>query len=607
MPGQQYATTFVVEIDGRPLPEDVRALLLSAYVDDSRAVPDLVVLRFRDPDRVVVGKTGVKIGATVKVSVAAPDKGAPAPLVTAEVTALEAELDSTGTFTVVRGLDHSHRLFRGRSTETYQQVTASDVARKVATRAGLAVGTVESTSVVHEHVSQGNVTDWAFLQALAAAEGYEVSVADGKFAFGPPTSSADAPAPSGQPEAEPLVLRAGIDLLRLHAVVTSAEQVREVQVRGWDVAQKQALVGTAPAGTTSATIATTPAELAKAFGDRTYVSVDVPYRSQAQVEAAAKAMAEQISGAFAELEGVARGNPALRAGVAVALDNLGAPFDGKYTVTTSRHAYDPATGYTCAFRVTGRQERSLYGLTAGGAAARATVAGVVPAQVTNTGDPQKQGRVKLRYPWLSDTYESDWARTVHIGAGPDRGAMVLPEVNDEVLVAFEQGDLDRPYVLGGLYNGVDAPAAGPTDTVDGGSGAVNRRAVVSRTGHRLELLEKPGGPDGVQLVTGDDKLRLELDKQGGRILVRADGTVVIEAKRGVTVDAGTSDIALTGKAITLTATQGVSVDAGGGDLALASRVKVDVHGTQVAIAGDARTELKGGAMCTIQAAMIQIN
>jgi uncharacterized protein involved in type VI secretion and phage assembly len=185
--------------------------------------------------------------------------------------------------------------------------------------------------------------------------------------------------------------------------------------------------------------------------------------------------------------------------------------------------------------------------------------------------------------------------------------MVLPEVNDEVLVAFEQGDLDRPYVLGGLYNGVDAPAAGPTDTVDGGSGAVNRRAVVSRTGHRLELLEKPGGPDGVQLVTGDDKLRLELDKQGGRILVRADGTVVIEAKRGVTVDAGTSDIALTGKAITLTATQGVSVDAGGGDLALASRVKVDVHGTQVAIAGDARTELKGGAMCTIQAAMVKIN
>ena len=273
MPGQQYATTFVVEIDGRPLPEDVRALLLSAYVDDSRAVPDLVVLRFRDPDRVVVGKTGVKIGATVKVSVAAPDKGAPAPLVTAEVTALEAELDSTGTFTVVRGLDHSHRLFRGRSTETYQQVTASDVARKVATRAGLAVGTVESTSVVHEHVSQGNVTDWAFLQALAAAEGYEVSVADGKFAFGPPTSSADAPAPSGQPEAEPLVLRAGIDLLRLHAVVTSAEQVREVQVRGWDVAQKQALVGTAPAGTTSATIATTPFTAMKSGSDAPAIGV----------------------------------------------------------------------------------------------------------------------------------------------------------------------------------------------------------------------------------------------------------------------------------------------------------------------------------------------
>lgn len=606
MPGQQYAATFVVEIGGSPLPEDVRALLIAAYVDDSRNVPDLVVLRFRDPDRLVVGKTGVTIGSPVKVSVAAPDKGAPTPLVSAEVTALEVEIDSTGTYTVLRGLDHSHRLFRGRSTETYVQMTSSDIARKVAARVGLTVGTVEPTSVVLEHVSQGNATDWAFLQALAAAEGYEVSVADGKFAFRRPTRSADAPTPSQRPEAEPLVLRHGTDLLRLHAVVTSAEQVKEVQVRGWDVAQKRALVGTAPAATVSAQLSTTPAELAKAFGDRTYAAVDVPYRSQAQVDAAAKAIAEQIAGAFAELDGVARGNPALRAGAAVSLDNLGAPFDGKYTITTTRHSYDPVAGYTSAFRVSGRQERSLYGLTAAGGPP-AGIAGVVPAIVTSTADPQRQARVKLRYPWMSDTYESDWARTVHSGAGKDRGALVVPEVNDEVLVAFEQGDLNRPYVVGGLYNGVDGTPAGPADAVDAGSGAVVRRAFVSRTGHRLEFLEKPGGPDGIQLVSGDDKLRLELDEQGTKLLLRSDGTVVVEAKRGVTIDTGTSDISMTGRSISLTATQGVAVDAGGGTLGLTSRAKVDVHGTQVAVNGDAQTEVKAGATCTIQAALVRIN
>ncbi len=72
--------------------------------------------------------------------------------------------------------------------------------------------------------------------------------------------------------------------------------------------------------------------------------------------------------------------------------------------------------------------------------------------------------MKLTFPWLSDSYVSDWARTVQPGAGKDRGAMVLPEVGDEVLVLFEQGDIRRPYVLGGLYNGDRHPARrrGPT-------------------------------------------------------------------------------------------------------------------------------------------------
>jgi len=606
--GQQYAATFLIEVAGRLLPDDVLAVLVSACVDDSRNLPDLFVLRFRDPDRIVVRKAGLTIGAAVTVSVTAPELGAPLPLVRGEVTALEAEIDGTGTFTVVRGLDHAHRLFRGRYTETYLQVTASDVVRKVAARAGVVVGTVEPTAVVHEHLSQGNSTDWAFLQGLAADAGRELTVVDGKLDFRAPTRSADAPPPGGAPDTNPLVLQHGTDLLRLHATVTSAEQVSQVQVRGWDVAQKRALVGVAPAQTTSAQLSVTPAELAGTFGGRDYVATDVPYRSQAAVDAAAKAVADQLAGAFAEVEGVARGNPRLRAGVAIALDNLGPPWDGKYTVTTTKHRYDPATGYTTAFVVSGRQERSMYGLAAGGApAVGPPMRGVVPALVTNAADPDGTGRVKLRFPWLAEAYESDWARTVQLGAGGNRGAVLLPEVNDEVLVAFEQGDLNRPYVIGGLYNGVDKPRSGPIDTVDAGSGAVNRRAFASRTGHRLELLEAAGGADAIQLVTGDDKLRLELDRQGSKITVHSDGTVLVEAKNGVTVDAGTGDVALTGKAISLTAKQGVTVDAGAGTLGLASKAKVDLHGTQVSVNGDAQTEIKAGATCAITAALVRIN
>ncbi len=560
----QISNAFTVTVDGTPLPADLEPLLVSADVDDSLNLPDLVILRFRDAERTVLAKSGMKIGSTLVVAATSKGSTSPEPLITAEVTALEAEFDATGTFTVVRGFDPAHRLFRGRRTETYTQVTASDVAKKVARRAGLTLGAVDATSTVFDHVSQAGVSDWEFLDGLAREIGHEVAVKDGKFEFRAPRPAQDAPAP-GSDQAEPLLLRQGSDLVRFRAVVTSAEQVKEVQVRGWDVTSKKALVGTAPATTRSAQLSgpgVAPPDLARAFGDPVYVASDVPYRGQSEVDAAAKALSEQIAGASAEFEGTARGNPKIRAGTAVAIDNLGAPFDGKYVVTTSRHSYDQSTGYSTHFAVTGRQERSLFGLASGGGARR-TATGVAIAQVSDARDPQHQGRVKLTFPWLSDDYVSDWARTVQAGAGKDRGCYVLPEVGDEVLVAFEQGDFRRPYVVGGLFNGVDTPKPGPVDDVDGGSGAVNRRSVVSRRGHRIDLLDQDGRKEGIALSTGDGKHTFTLDATGSTVTLHSDGGVTIEAKSGVTVDAGAGTLTLKGEAISLEGGRSVTVSAGG--------------------------------------------
>jgi uncharacterized protein involved in type VI secretion and phage assembly len=307
-----------------------------------------------------------------------------------------------------------------------------------------------------------------------------------------------------------------------------------------------------------------------------YVATDVPYRGQSEVDAAAKALSEQIAGASAEFEGTARGNPKIRAGTAIAIDNLGAPFDGKYVVTSSRHTYDQSTGYATHFAVTGRQERSLFGL-ASGSGSRRAMTGVSIAQVSDARDPQHQGRVKLTFPWLSDDYVSDWARTVHTGAGKDRGFFVLPEVGDEVLVAFEQGDVRRPYVVGGLFNGVDTPKPGPIDDVDGGSGAINRRSLVSRLGHRIDLLDQDGRKEGIALATGDGKHTFTLDATGSSVTLHSDGSVTIEAKNGVTVDAGTSSLKLTGGDVSITATTGLTLDGG-------PSVKVNASG-QVAVSG----------------------
>jgi uncharacterized protein involved in type VI secretion and phage assembly len=335
-----------------------------------------------------------------------------------------------------------------------------------------------------------------------------------------------------------------------------------------------------------------PEDLAKVFGDPVYVSTDVPYRTQAEVDEAATSLAEEIAATFAEFEGVARGNPKVRAGASVSIIGLGAPFDGKYTVTTSRHRFDPDTGYTTSFSVTGRQNRTLLGLASGGSLGRPAPAGVVVGVVDDVADPDKSGRVRLQFPWLAEDYVSDWARTLQPGAGKDRGWAVLPEVGDEVLVSFEQSDFSRPVVLGGLYNGVDTIPSGPADLVDSGSGAVNRRSLVSRLGHRVDLLDQGGAKEGVRVATTGDKLLLNLDHTKTTITVHADGKVLIEGSQGITIDAASSAMELKGGQISLKATSGLTVDGGGGPVSVKS-------GSQLT--------LDGGAMCSVSAAMVKIN
>ncbi len=602
------SSSFLVDIDGSPLAADAKALLVSAIVDDSLRLPDFFLLRFRDPDRLVITKSGAKIGSKVKVSVATDAAPSPLPLIEGEITALEAEYDATGTYTVIRGYDQANRLFRGRRTESYTQSTASDVATKVAQRAGLSIGEVESTSTVYEHLSQGGVTDWEFLDGLAREIGYEIAVKDGKFDFRKPKKADTAPAGGGGPEQQnPLVLRLGTDLLRFRSLITAAEQVTQVQARGWDLAQKKAFVATAPAATTSAVLpAYNPVDIAKKFGDPVYVATDVAYRSQAEVDSAAAAIAEQIAGAFAEFEGVARGNPKLHAGAAISVDNVGAPFDGKYTITSSHHRYDPNTGYTTMFSVTGRSERSLYGLANGGGGGKLGQ-GPVVAQVSDAKDPLEQGRVKLTFPWLSDTYVSDWARTVQPGAGKDRGALVLPEVGDEVLVLFEQGDIRRPYVLGGLFNGVDTAPKGKPDLIDGSSGAINRRSFVSRRGHRIDLIDEDGRTEGITLSTTGDKLQLKLDSVETKITVHSDGKILIEGKGGVLIDSASSKLELKGGEVSITSTSGVKIDGGSGGVDVQTNGQLSLKGSTAKLEGQASAEVKASGVLTVQGSLVKIN
>jgi phage protein D/phage baseplate assembly protein gpV len=552
---ESFANTLLVEVEGSALPADVAALLTYAYVDDSRNIPDLFVLRFRDPQRLVLAKGRFTIGAKVALRVKTAEPGGPQPLISGEVTAVALDFDRTGSVTEVRGLDPAHRLFRGRRVSAFPNMTVADVVRKVTERAGLKVGRIDSVPGVggrqHTQFSQDGVSDWEFVTRLADLVGAQVMVVDGKLDFRLPEAPAGAPGKTAAATTDPLVLEANHNVTALRACVTAAEQVPEVEVRGWDVEHKQELSATAtPKAAGTEADGLDPVALAKKFASPAYLSGSARYRSQGEVKATARAIADRLGGACVELEGVAKGNPKLRAGVAVALTGVGEPFAGKYTLTSTRHLFSEQAGYTTAFTVSGTQERSLYGLAAGPrgrGGGGAVTTGVVPAVVSDARDPLDLGRVRVMFPWLSKDFTSGWARTVQPGAGKGRGAVVLPEVGDEVLVGFAGGDLDSPYVLGGLYNGRDAMPSLSVPPVDDSTGEIGVRGFVSRTGHRLEFVESPR-TDGVVLATSDGKFKLSLDKKGRAVELSSSGTVKISGM-GVTVDAGTGVLELKGQQV----------------------------------------------------------
>ncbi|MCS0605672.1 VgrG-related protein [Streptomyces sp. LP11] len=598
---RSFAADPVVEAPGE-LPPVWATQLVSCVVDENVGLPDTAVLTYRDPQHEFLAATGVTIGSPLRVSVVTVKGQARERLFNGEVTALELDRDSTGTFTVVRAYSKAHRLQRGRKVVAYRNMTTAAIVRKVATAAGLACGKVEAPAVTHKQLSQANVSDWDFLQYLAAESGAQVRVDDkGVLQFTRPLKASGAPAPSTPATRSPLVLEYGRNLLALRASLSTADAAQKVQVRGWDVTTKRPLVAE-QASVVSGTVVPglSPASV-KRFGKATQLTVtDTPYRTQAETTAAARAMAEQVSSGFAELEALTTGNPTLRAGKPVALGNVGTAFSGRYTATAVQHVLEPHGGYRTTLWVSASPDRSLTGLVTGANAPGRgpRVPGLAIGVVTDVREPNRseRGAVRLKFPWLDDTYVTDWVRTVQWG-GKGGGGVVSPEVNDEVLVGFEQGLLDSPYVIGGLYNGVDVPSPHDVPLVDKTSGKVNRRSVVSRSGHRVELLDAPApGPSGLRLATADKRLEVRMDDRKDRIEVtvyRSPGQVA-------------TSLVMDRNDITLSAPRG-AVTLKGRRVVVEGQSRVDVSGRAVRVAGRSEVTVDGGLLGILKAKLIRIN
>jgi uncharacterized protein involved in type VI secretion and phage assembly len=194
--------------------------------------------------------------------------------------------------------------------------------------------------------------------------------------------------------------------------------------------------------------------------------------------------------------------------------------------------------------------------------------GVVVGVVTNNQDPENMHRVKVRFPWLSNDVESNWARVAASMAGNGRGAYFLPEVDDEVLMAFEHGRVDHPYVLGSLWNGKDTPP----ESNDNGEN--NHRAIKSRSGHVVRLNDAAGS-ETIEIIDKSAKNRI--------VINTAENSITIEADADITIKSAVGKLTMEANGIEMKSQAGITV--------------------QAALSLD----LKANAQVTVKGAMIQLN
>lgn len=222
------------------------------------------------------------------------------------------------------------------------------------------------------------------------------------------------------------------------------------------------------------------------------------------------------------------------------------------------------------------------------------VNGVMVGVVTNNKDPENMARVKLKLPLREGEQETDWVRIATLMAGKDRGTLFVPEVGDEVLVAFHLGEIREPYVIGALWNKTDT--ALPPDEKN------NIRKIKSRSGHEL-IFDDTSGAEKITVIT----------KKGHKIeMTDKDDTINVADKTGnnfVKIEGGSTNT------VTVKSTPCEITLNNKGDVVIKGTKSVKVEAPQINVEAQAQLTLKGGAsvdiksdgMLTIKGSMVKIN
>lgn len=576
-----YAPDFSVKIAGLTLSADVRSAVRSITYDNNIDAADMFTIQLNNADLNLTDSALFDVGKTAEIHLGYA--GDLQPMMLGEIATVSPSFPEGGAPSLtITGYDKSqHMRHNSPPHKTFTYLNDSLIVAQIAAENGL-VPVVDPSPTIRKKINQLG-SDWALLQELADRNHFQLFVHWDKLFFRAP-----------RPQPQMVVLEWGKNLNSFSPRLSTAGQVGIQEIRCYDHELAQTIVAVLPAIALDSDLETILERLGNGFVDQLAgfgrnVIREVQVSDYFDALNLAKSILQQLLEGLFEASGTCIGMTELRAGELIDVQGVGKRFSGKYRLSRVTHTIDES-GYRTNFEVTQKSSGMLL------QSLRKKLVDTPPPNKqpkresvmvgivqNNMGDPEGLGRVQLSFPEYSEVNLSKWARVAGFMAGggdktPESwGSYFLPDIGDEVLVAFEHGDFNRPVVIGSLWN----RKAPPPETNQGDNA---KKLLKTRTGmqilfdetpkqENLSIRDKAGNTFVLDSKPGKESISLT-DKDGSRIRIGTGGDIAVTHKAGsaITLKADGS--------VTISAPGNIDLKSTDGDINIEARdVKVKVTGT----------------------------